>query len=160
MTRSGSVPGFRRWLGSTSNRTFIAWPLLLFGFEALWQQGVPRINLWALPLLAWGYLQYRLTGNFRAREGGGGPGIAKPPDRIVSSGIYRWTRNPMYLGHLIFFLGLALALASWMGALVLAAHAIWFERRVREDEERLSGLFGDPYRDYCRRVKRWIPGVY
>jgi protein-S-isoprenylcysteine O-methyltransferase Ste14 len=36
---------------------------------------------------------------------------------------------------------------------------VWFDRRVREDEERLAGLFGDDYRDYCRRVKRWIPGI-
>ena len=34
-----------------------------------------------------------------------------------------------------------------------------FYRRVREDEAHLAQLFGEPYRDYCRRVKRWIPGV-
>jgi protein-S-isoprenylcysteine O-methyltransferase Ste14 len=66
----------------------------------------------------------------------------------------------MYMGHLIFFLGLALVLMSWIAALVFVVHAAWFERRVREDESRLAGLFGDSYRDYCRRVKRWIPGVY
>jgi protein-S-isoprenylcysteine O-methyltransferase Ste14 len=123
-----------KWFGSTSNRTFIVWPLVLFGFEALWQQGVPRIHGWALPLLAWGYLQYKLVGTYRTREGGGGPGISKPPERIVTRGIYRWTRNPMYLGHLVFLLGVALALASWAGALVFVAHAAWFDRRVREDE--------------------------
>ena len=133
---------------------------MLFAFEALWQQGVPRIEWWALPLLAWGYLQYKLVGTYRTREGGGGPGISRPPERIVSRGIYRWTRNPMYLGHLLFLLGLALALASWAGAAVFVAHAAWFDRRVREDEARLTDLFGDDYRDYCRQVKRWIPGVY
>jgi len=133
---------------------------VLFAFEALWQQGVPRIEGWALPLLAWGYLQYKLVGTYRTREGGGGPGISRPPERIVSRGIYRWTRNPMYLGHLLFLLGLALALASWAGAAVFVAHAAWFDRRVREDEERLAALFGEPYREYRRRVKRWIPGVY
>jgi protein-S-isoprenylcysteine O-methyltransferase Ste14 len=111
---------------------------VLFAFEALWQQGVPRIEGWALPLLAWGYLQYKLVGTYRTREGGGGPGISRPPERIVSRGIYRWTRNPMYLGHLLFLLGLALALASWAGAAVFVAHAAWFDRRVREDEERLA----------------------
>jgi Phospholipid methyltransferase len=149
----------RRWLGSTSNRTFIAWPVALFAAEALLQQGVPAIHAWGLPLLAWGYLQYRLVGNYRARIGGGGPGIAIPPERIVESGPYRWVRNPMYLGHLIFFAGLALTLGSWIALAVLAFHAFWFDRRVREDEERLLGLFGDPYREYCRRVKRWIPGL-
>ena len=159
MTKSGSVPGFRRWLGSTSNRTFIAWPIALFAIEALLQQGVPSINPWALPLLAWGYLQYKWVGTYRTRRGGGGPGLSVPPERIVDYGPYRWVRNPMYLGHLIFFAGLALTLGSWVAAAVLAFHVSWFDRRVREDEAYLAQLFGDPYREYCRRVKRWIPGV-
>ena len=149
----------RRWLKSTSNRTFIAWPLALFAIEALLQQGVPEIHWWGIALLAWGYLQYRLVGNFRSRTGGGGPGISIPPDRIVEDGPYRFVRNPMYLGHLIFFAGIAITLASWVALAVLAVHLVWFDRRVREDEQRLAGLFGDPYREYCRRVKRWIPGI-
>lgn len=132
---------------------------MLVAAEALLQQGVPRIHPWALPLLAWGYLQYRWVGIFRTRLGGGGPGVAVPPERIVSDGPYRWVRNPMYLGHLIFFAGLALVLGSWLGAALLAFHIVWFHRRVREDEERLARLFGNDYLDYCRRVKRWIPGV-
>ena len=92
----------RRWLKSTSNRTFVLWPVLLFCAEALLQEGMPRLQPWALALLAWGYLQYRWVGAFRAREGGGGPGVAIPPERIVDRGPYRWVRNPMYLGDLIF----------------------------------------------------------
>jgi hypothetical protein len=149
----------RRWLKSTSNRTFIAWPIVLFAAEALLQQGVPRVQWWALPLLAWGYLQYRLVGNYRARIGGGGPGISIPPEHIVDTGPYRRVRNPMYLGHLIFFAGLALVLESWIALAVLVFHMFWFDKRVREDEDRLAKMFGEPYRDYCRRVKRWIPGI-
>lgn len=148
-----------RWFKSTSNRTFVAWPVVLFAVEAALQQGMPRIQSWALPLLSWGYLQYRWVGAFRTREGGGGPGLSNPPERIVQRGPYRWIRNPMYLGHLIFFAGLALSLGSWIGVAVLAFHLVWFDRRVREDERHLARLFGDPYRDYCRRVKRWIPGL-
>ncbi len=148
-----------RWLKSTSNRTFIVWPLALFATEALLQQGLPRIHAWALPLLAWGYLQYRFIGNYRTREGGGGPGLSVPPDRIVRQGVYGWVRNPMYLGHLIFLAGLALALESWIGAGLFAVHAFWFDRRVKADEAHLAMLFGDAYREYCRDVKRWIPGV-
>lgn len=149
-----------RWLGSTSNRTFLVWPALLVLAEALLQRGVPVVHLWALPLLAWGYLQYKLVGVFRTREGGGGPGISNPPERIVARGPYRWTRNPMYLGHLIFLLGIALVLGSWIAALVFAAHAFWFDRRVREDEARLEERFGAGYTEYRHRVKRWIPGIY
>jgi len=148
-----------RWLRSTSNRTFVLWPILLFSAEAAFQQGLPRIQLWALPLLAWGYLQYRLVGNYRLREGGGGPGVSIPPERLVTAGPYRYCRNPMYVGHLIFLAGLAFALDSWLAAAVFAFHAVWFHRRVRDDETRLAALFGDPYRDYLARVKRWIPGL-
>jgi protein-S-isoprenylcysteine O-methyltransferase Ste14 len=148
-----------RWLKSTSNRTFVAWPLALLAAEALRQGGWPQLHGWAVPLLAWGYLQYRWVGTFRTREGGGGPGLSIPPERIVERGPYRWIRNPMYLGHLIFLAGLALALMSWIGAAVWLLHAFWFDRRVRDDERRLGERFGAPYRDYCRRVKRWIPGV-
>lgn len=151
---------WRRWLASTSNRTFIVWPLLLVAAESLLQGGWPQLRHWALPLLALGHLQYRWVGAYRTRRGGGGPGLSNPPERLVAEGPYRYTRNPMYLGHLVFFLGLALVLASWLGAAVLVAHAVWFDRRVRGDEAHLLQLFGDPYRQYLTCVKRWIPGVY
>lgn len=148
-----------RWLKGTSNRTFIAWPLVLFAAEALLQQGIPRIHWWGVPILAWGYLQYRWVGTFRTKRGGGGPGVSVPPERIVDEGPYRWVRNPMYLGHLIFLGGIAVTLASWIAAAVFAFHIVWFHRRVREDEARLEALFGEPYREYCRRVKRWVPAI-
>ena len=155
----GRRRSLRRWFKSTSNRTFIAWPIALYAVEYALHRGPPPLHLWALPLLAWGYLQYRFVGVYRTRIGGGGPGIAVPPERLVTSGIYRFNRNPMYSGHLIYLTGVALVLGSWIAAAVLAFHLFWFDRRVKEDEERLGALFGEPYREYCRRVKRWIPGV-
>ena len=157
---SGALGRARKWIGSTSNRTFIAWPLALLAVEALVQQDVPRIQWWGLPLMAWGYAQYKLVGTYRNREGGGGPGQKVPPERILDVGPYRFVRNPMYLGHLIFLAGLAIALRSWIAVAVLVGHVFWFHHHVRRDEERLAVLFGDRYRDYCRRVKRWIPGIY
>ena len=148
-----------RWLRGTSNRTFVLWPVVIFTAEAALQQGIPRIEIWGLPLLAWGYLQYRLVGNYRLREGGGGPGISIPPEHLVTGGPYRLCRNPMYLGHLIFLAGLAFALDSWLAAALFVFHAAWFDRRVRDDEARLSALFGDSYSEYRVRVKRWIPGL-
>src|SRR5712691_4106078 len=51
------------------------------------------------------------------------------------------------------------ALDSWLAAAVFVFHAAWFDRRVRDDEARLTALFGDRYREYLARVKRWIPGL-
>lgn len=147
------------WLSRTPVRTFVLWPVAVVGAEAALQGGFPRIEPWALILLVWGFLQYRLAGRYRLRQGGGGPGLSVAPERLVTAGPYRFCRNPMYLGHLIFLAGLALALRSWLGATVFVGHVVWFQRRVRSDEERLTLLFGDPYRDYLSRVKRWIPGI-
>jgi len=155
--------GLRRWLKSTSRRTFVLYPILVILFECLWQRQPPHlldIQPLGAPLLLWGYLQYRLVGTYRTQRGGGGPGLEVPPDRIVEVGPYRYVRNPMYLGHLIFMLGLTITFRSWLALAILVFHVFWFERRVREDEAHLEALFGDEYRAYKRRVKRWLPGIY
>ena len=147
-------------LGGTSFRTFVLSPLLVVAFELWLNHGRLRLEPWALPLLAWGYLQYRLAGRYRLRLGGGGPGMDNPPERLVTSGPFALCRNPMYLGHLIFLAGLALSLHSWAAAALALATAGWFQFRVRRDERRLAERFGEPYMQYCSRVKRWIPAVF
>lgn len=114
---------------------------------------------WGCLLLAWGYGQYLFVGRYRHPRAGGDWGIAVPPDRIVATGPYRFTRNPMYLGHLIFMLGLAVTFWSWFALVLLAARAAWFHGRVLRDEKRLEARFGNAYADYCRKVRRWIPGI-
>ena len=149
----------RRWLKSTSRRTFLVYPIAVIVLEFLIGRGELRWTLWGMPLLAWGYAQYRLCGTYRSTHGGGGPGIEIPPQSIVDTGIYAYTRNPMYLGHLIFMLGLAITFFSIPAAMLLVFHVFWFDQRVREDETHLLALFGDRYREYCARVKRWVPGL-
>lgn len=83
-----------------------------------------------------------------------------PPDRLVISGPYAWTRNPMYLGHLIFLAGLALTLRSVLAALVALFTTVWFHFRVLGDEKRLAEQLGEPYVKYTAAVKRWIPGLF
>jgi protein-S-isoprenylcysteine O-methyltransferase Ste14 len=156
---SGAWRRLRRWVGGTSNRTFVLWPLVLLAVQALLDGGWPRLNPWGVPLLAWGYAQYKLGGLYRTRLGGGGPGLSNPPERLVTSGIYSFTRNPMYLGHLVFFLGLAVTF-SGLAWLLLAVHLVWFDRRARSDEPHMQALFGQAYDDYRARVKRWVPGIY
>lgn len=151
---------FRRWLKSTSKRTFIVYPLAVILLELVIHQGRLQLVIWGLPLLPWGYLQYRLGGVYRTRRGGGGPGLENPPERIVDTGIYAWSRNPMYLGHMIFMAGLAITFWSLPALALLIYHLFWFDRRARDDEAHLQQLFGQSYLDYRGRVKRWIPGIY
>ena len=110
--------------------------------------------------MVWGYLQYRLVGGYRIHLGGGGPGMNTPPERLVTDGPYAYCRNPMYLGHIIFLIGLALSVRSWLASLIAIVSAVWFQLRVLRDEKRLADRFGQPYIEYTGRVKRWIPGLF
>ena len=149
-----------RLLRSTSFRTFILYPLLVVSWELILSDGRLRLEPWFLPLLAWGYLQFWLIGKYRIRRGGGGPGMDTPPERLVTTGPFAYSRNPMYLGHVIFLLGLTLSLRSVLAALITVANAVWFHFRVQRDEKRLHERFGQPYLDYTARVRRWIPGLF
>lgn len=149
-----------RPLRSTSFRTFLLYPVLIVGWELLLNNGQLRIQPWFAPLLAWGYLQYRLIGHYRLPRGGGGPGMDTPPEHLVTTGPYAYTRNPMYLGHIIFLIGLALTLQSLAAALLAAASMVWFHLRVLRDEKRLRERFGQAYVDYRKQVKRWLPGMF
>jgi protein-S-isoprenylcysteine O-methyltransferase Ste14 len=148
-----------RWLARTPVQTFIVCPLTVIAVELALAGGKLTLVPWGVPLLAWGYLQYLLVGRYRMGAAGGGPGIDTPPERIIAHGPYRYTRNPMYLGHLIFMAGLALTFWSWFALILFAACAVWFHARVLQDEARLERLFGADYTAYRARVKRWIPGV-
>ncbi len=77
--------------------------------------------------------------------------------RIVDHGPYRFTRNPMYTGLSIAYIGVSLAHNS-VWALILFPFVIAIVRRyvIAREERYLSSAFGDDYADYTRRVRRWI----
>jgi len=143
-----------RYAARTPNRTFILYPAAILGLRLIERGGLSWF--WS-PLLVWGYLQYRLCGRYRMRLGRGGPGLQSEPEELVTSGPYSVVRNPMYLGHIIFLTGLALFTRRRLAAILAVGVALWFDRRVRDDEDRLEALFGDSYREYRARVRRWIP---
>ncbi len=66
----------------------------------------------------------------------------------------------MYLGHVIFLIGLSLTFKSLLAGLITIATAVWFHRRVVDDEKRLAKLLGPEYLEYKDRVKRWLPGLF
>ena len=145
----------------TSPRTtFQVIPLTVIILETLRRRRLVLPKPLFLPLLAWGYLQYRLVRGYRSRLGGGSGGMTGGlPEHLVTDGPYRWVRNPMYLGHLIFCVGLVLAFRSPFALLFLLLRFSYFRERVLRDEERLERVFGDDYREYRRRVGRWLPRV-
>ena len=144
-------------LRSTPTRTFLAVPAVVLAEQALSRR--PLHLRWA-PALAWGFLQYRLAGQYRLARAGGPPGLSQGrPDTLVTTGPYAVTRNPMYLGHLVFLTGLTLVTRSPVALAATAALVPWFDERARADHARLLTFFGEDYEQYAARVPRWLPGL-
>src|SRR6266481_5873778 len=79
-------------LGRTPVQSFIICPLVVVAVELALGGGRLTIVPWGTPLLAWGYLQYLLVGRYRLPRAGGGWGMDVPPDRVIATGPYRYTR--------------------------------------------------------------------
>ncbi|HSV21704.1 MAG TPA: hypothetical protein VLJ17_01600, partial [Xanthobacteraceae bacterium] len=71
--RKPSSVRISRWLQHTPVHTFVMCPLFVVGFEHALNHGRLTFLPWGAPLLAWGYLQYRLVGNYRLPRAGGPP---------------------------------------------------------------------------------------
>ena len=95
-----------------------------------------------------------------ALEGLGTPAPVAPPGRLVVGGLYRFVRNPMYVGVLAVILGQALLLGDVRlleyGAAVWMAFYLFV---VGHEEPALRQKFGADYDNFCANVPRWIPRV-
>jgi len=76
---------------------------------------------------------------------------------LVTDGIYRYTRNPMYLGMVAVLLGCAVTVGATVALIVPVLFAVIVDRRfIRYEEVMLRNLFPDDYPAYCGRVRRWL----
>ena len=95
-----------------------------------------------------------------AAFGRGTPAAIDAPKRLVVRGLYRYTRNPMYVGVLAVILGWAVIFRVAALAVYALAVATCFHLFIILYEERhLRREFGTEYEDYCARVRRWLPRV-
>jgi protein-S-isoprenylcysteine O-methyltransferase Ste14 len=79
---------------------------------------------------------------------------------LVTGGIYAHTRNPMYVGNVLIFVGLAIASNSWLSlAAIFPVYLFTCVAIVAAEERYLRGRFGDAFEAYCRDVPRWLPRV-
>ena len=79
-----------------------------------------------------------------------------PARVLVTTGIHAWSRNPIYVGMFAVYAGAGLAAASpWSAALALPVAALMRYRVVAREEAWLEERFGDDYRGYRARVRRW-----
>ena len=81
----------------------------------------------------------------------------KPSTALATTGVYRFSRNPIYLGFALTYVGLAIGLDSPVALLLLAPCLVVIDRLVIAREERyLEAVFGEPYRAYRASVRRWL----
>jgi len=76
---------------------------------------------------------------------------------LVTQGVYARSRNPIYLADALMLLGWALWLGQPAAGLWLAGFVVWIDRvQIAAEEPALERLFGEAYRAYCARVRRWL----
>ena len=85
------------------------------------------------------------------------PVTPEAAERLVTDGLYRYTRNPMYLGMLILLIGWTLWLGNPASLLLLPVFVIYLTVfQIKPEEAALSEKFGSDYDAYRRRVRRWL----
>ena len=118
----------------------------------------PGIAAYALMVIG-GAIMLKCVWDF-AWTGRGTPAPFDPPRRLVVSGLYRWVRNPMYVGMGLFLIGEALLLPAVTREMLIMATVCWVVVTgfiLVYEEPTLRRLFGEDYIEYCRHVRRWIP---
>ncbi|RIV32884.1 isoprenylcysteine carboxylmethyltransferase family protein [Flagellimonas lutimaris] len=81
----------------------------------------------------------------------------KKTSNLVTNGVYKFTRNPMYLGMLLFLLAFGLKLGNAFNTLVAAGFVSYLNRfQIKPEEEALKEMFGKEYSIYCKLTRRWF----
>jgi protein-S-isoprenylcysteine O-methyltransferase Ste14 len=126
--------------------------------------------VWPLPLPVAGALRYGIAALLIAvslalmaaafglfRRTGQDPEPWKSTPEIISTGIYRFTRNPMYVSMGLLQAGIGVALANgWVVVLVPAVWGVIYQIAIRHEEAYLEQKFGSAYSDYKASVRRWL----
>lgn len=76
---------------------------------------------------------------------------------LVTGGIYRFTRNPMYFGIVLILMAWVVFLGNFLSLILVALFVVYMNRfQILPEERALAENFGDPYRQYQQQVRRWV----
>lgn len=81
---------------------------------------------------------------------------AENKTELIERGLFSVSRNPIFLGNRVTLLGFFLALPNALTLLAMVLADVLIQVQVRLEEEFLTGVHGDKYREFCSRVRRWI----
>jgi protein-S-isoprenylcysteine O-methyltransferase Ste14 len=83
--------------------------------------------------------------------------VTREKHELVTSGPYHWVRHPFYVAAALIFLGYGVGAANWFILAGGALAATLLVMRLRIEEQKLIDRFGDAYRDYMKRTRRFVP---
>ena len=81
---------------------------------------------------------------------------SSPKDEVITKGLYRFSRNPMYIGLLLLQIGLGIACSSWLYLLLTVVLMILLNAVLASEERYCLHRYGDDYRKYMNSTPRWI----
>ena len=85
------------------------------------------------------------------------PMTPKAATKLLSTGVYAVSRNPMYLGLVGILCGISIILGSWFSFLVIPIFVFYINKyQIIPEERAMKALFKDEYLSYCDEVKRWF----
>lgn len=117
--------------------------------------GAIRFTVGPLLVIAGMWLAFRAVREFRKAETN--LEVYRPATALVTTGPYRYTRNPIYLGFTVAYIGIALLADSlWVMGLLLPLLVILHYGVILREEQYLAAKFGAGYRQYQASVRRWL----
>lgn len=138
---------------------FFAAMALMFGLDAIASLGQLVPPPWHLAggLLMLGGLGLILGGAQTFRRAGTPVRIFEPATKLVTHGLYRFSRNPIYLGMAVALAGIAIMLGTLSPWIALPLFVVTVQRCFIVPEEALmEQSFGETYRNYRKAVRRWL----
>jgi protein-S-isoprenylcysteine O-methyltransferase Ste14 len=135
------------WLAHAAPRADISWHPVFLYVLGIVLMVIGVVFRWYAVVMLGKYFSVRLA--------------IQPGQMVIQAGPYRWIRHPSYTGALITMFGLGLAFTNWLSLIsILVAGFIGYSYRVMVEERILIAALGDPYCEYMKRTKRFIPFVY
>lgn len=142
--------------------TALLWPILLLvlpflqSVDPLWQsESTLGLSLLGMAVTTIGAMiafaaQMSMGASWRV-------GVIKgETGELVSGGLFDWSRNPTFVGHIMLLLGVAISVPSLLTLLSVLSYAASIRYQVNKEEEALLVSHGDAFVAYCERVPRWF----
>ena len=100
-----------------------------------------------------------VTAAYLSMSGHDATGVEQRGTKVISSGAFRYVRHPLYLGCLLFYLGLAFSTASIFSFALVVLIFVFYNYIASYEERWLDEKFGEEYGEYKKRAGRWLPRI-